>query len=42
MKSLQHCAISVHHLAEKAVTEDVVNPLGVAAFLGSSSKKQGI
>ena len=27
---------------QEAVTEDVVTPLGVAALLGSSSKKQGI
>ena len=27
---------------QEAVTEDVVKPLGVAALLGSSSKKQGI
>ena len=27
---------------QEAVTEDVVNPLRVAALLGSSSKKQGL
>ena len=27
---------------QEAVTEDVVKPLGVAALLGSSFKKQGI